>query len=124
MKKNKILLWILRIVPAFIMLQTVFFKFTSAPVTIYIFETLGVEPWGRYASGIGEIIAGVLLLIPRTTWMGATLGLLIMGGALMSHLTVLGINVDGGPDLFIMGIVAFVCCALNIWIHKPSSAGN
>ncbi len=117
--KVNIFYWILRVVAAFIMLQTLFFKFTGAPESIYIFETVGLEPFGRYASGIAELIASVLLLIPRTTWLGAIIALGVMGGAIMSHLTVLGIEVQGdGGTLFIMGIIVAISSAILLWTNR------
>ena len=111
--------WILRIIPAVLFLQTLFFKFTAAPESVYIFETLGMEPFGRIGSGIAELIAAILLLIPRTTWMGAVLGLGIISGAILSHLTILGIEVqnDGGT-LFILAIIIFISCLILIWQHR------
>ena len=67
--------WICRIVAAAILLQTLFFKFTGAAESIYIFTKVGLEPWGRIGSGIVELIAAILILIPRTTWLGAGLAL-------------------------------------------------
>ncbi len=117
--KVNIFYWILRVVAAFIMLQTLFFKFTGAPESIYIFETVGLEPFGRYASGIAELIASVLLLIPRTTWLGAIIALGVMSGAIMSHLTVLGIEVQGdGGTLFIMGIIVAISSAILLWANR------
>lgn len=111
--------WALRIIPALIFLQTLFFKFTGAPESVYIFEMLGAEPIGRYGSGIAELIASILLLIPRTTWMGAVFGLGIISGAILSHLTVLGIEVQGdGGTLFILAVVVFVCCAILVWKNR------
>ena len=94
----KIILWILRILAALIMLQTLYFKFTAAPESIYIFSTLGMEPYGRIGTGIGELIASILLLYPRTTGYGAVICLGLMSGALFFHITKLGIVVqnDGG----------------------------
>jgi uncharacterized membrane protein YphA (DoxX/SURF4 family) len=101
------------------MLQTLFFKFTGAPESIYIFETVGLEPFGRYASGFAVLIASVLLLIPRTTWLGAIIALGVMGGAIMSHLTVLGIEVMGdGGTLFIMGIIVAISSAILLWANR------
>jgi len=119
MKKNKIVLLLLRVIPAAIFLQTLFFKFTAAPESVYIFETLGMEPYGRIGSGIAELIASILLLIPNTTKWGAALGLGVIGGAIMSHLTKLGIVVqDDGGTLFIMAVVVFICCAILVWNHR------
>ena len=108
-KTTNIILWILRLVVAFILLQTLFFKFTAAPESVYIFETVGMEPWGRIGSGIVELIASILLLIPRTTWAGALLALGTIAGAIFFHLTKLGIEVKGdGGQLFIMALIVFV----------------
>src|SRR5205085_994167 len=87
--------WILRVIAAAILLQTLFFKFTAAPESVYIFTKVGAEPWGRIASGVVELFAAVLLLIPATTWLGAALAAGVMVGAVASHLTVLGIDVQG-----------------------------
>ena len=117
--KVHIFYWILRLVAAFIMIQTLFFKFTGAPESIYIFETVGLEPFGRYASGVAELIASVLLLIPRTTWLGALLALGVMTGAILSHLTVLGIVVqDDGGTLFIMALIVAISSAILLWANR------
>ena len=117
--KITIFSWILRLVAAFIMLQTLYFKFTGAPESIYIFETVGLEPFGRYASGVAELIASILLLIPRTTWLGAVIALGVIGGAIMSHLTVLGIEVmDDGGTLFGLTIAVFVSSAILLFLNR------
>jgi len=115
----KTLTWILRIIPAVIFLQTLYFKFTGAEESIYIFTTLGIEPYGRIGSGIIELIATILILMPRTTLLGALLGLGVITGAILSHLFVLGIEVqnDGGT-LFILAIITFLCCAFLVFLHK------
>ncbi len=117
--KVHIFYWILRLVAAFIMLQTLFFKFSGAPESIYIFETVGLEPFGRYASGVAELFASILILIPRTTWLGATLALGVMAGALVSHLTVLGIVVqnDGGT-LFAMALIVTLSSSILLWVNR------
>lgn len=103
-----VFLWILRLIAAIIMLQTLFFKFTAAPESIYIFSSLGMEPWGRIGNGILELIAAVLILYPRTTGLGAILATGLMTGALLSHLTKLGIVVqDDGGLLFIYALLVF-----------------
>ncbi len=121
MKNKTIINWVLRIIPALIFLQTLFFKFTAAPESVYIFETLGLEPIGRIGSGIAELIAAILLLIPRTTWMGAILGFGVISGAILSHLTTLGIEVQGdGGTLFILAVVTFICCGILIWQNRST----
>ena len=106
----KILKWILAIVAALILLQTLYFKFTGAEESIYIFETVGMEPWGRIGSGIAELIASVLLLIPATRAFGALMSLGVISGAIFFHLTKLGIEVQGdGGTLFYLALAVFIC---------------
>ncbi len=111
----------LRIIVAVILIQTLRFKFTAHPDSVYIFETVGLEPIGRIGIGIAELIAGILLLIPRTAWLGAALTLGIIGGAIMMHLTTLGIEVKGdGGVLFGTAVVTFVLSAIVLWLYKKS----
>jgi putative oxidoreductase len=101
--------WALQLIVAGILLQTLFFKFTGAPESVYIFSTLGAEPWGRLGSGVVELIAALLLLYPATITIGAILTLGVIAGAIVSHLTVLGIEVQGdGGLLFVLAGVVFV----------------
>lgn len=117
--KSSILIWIVKFTAVIILVQTLYFKFTGAEESVYIFSTLGVEPYGRIGSGIIELIASILILIPRTTLLGALLGLGTMLGAIVSHLLILGIEVknDGGT-LFILAIITFLCCAVLIYNQK------
>lgn len=118
-KSTNIILWILRIIAALIMLQTLFFKFSGAEESIYIFTTVGMEPAGRYCSGVAELIASILILIPATSWLGALLGLGVISGAIFFHLTKLGIEVQGdGGYLFALAVVVFVCCAIIAFISR------
>lgn len=120
-KPMTIISWILRGVAAVILLQTLYFKFTAAPESVYIFTTLGLEPWGRIGTGVIELIASVLLLIPRTATFGALLSLGVISGAIFSHLTRLGIAlplVDDHGELFALAVIVF-CCSLGvIAIHR------
>ena len=118
-KKENIVSWVFQVVAALILLQSLFFKFTGAEESIYLFEQLGVEPWGRIATGLAELAAGILLLIPRTASVGAVLALGIVGGAILSHLTVLGIVVqDDGGSLFVLAIVVLVSSAVVAFIRR------
>ncbi len=111
---------ILRVVAAAILLQTLFFKFTGAKESVYIFSTLGLEPWGRIGSGVAELIASGLLLLPRTVIFGAVLTLGVISGAIMSHLTKLGIAlpaVDDHSELFALAILVFACSVALTVIH-------
>jgi len=119
MQKTIILLWILRVLAAVILLQTLFFKFSGAEESVYIFSTLGMEPWGRIGTGIVELIASVLLLLPRTTAFGALLALGTMSGALFFHITRLGIEVRGDHgQLFLYALLVFVSCLILSWSFR------
>ncbi|WP_394766911.1 DoxX family protein [Ferruginibacter sp.] len=119
MKPKLIFSWALRIVAAVILLQTLYFKFTAHPESVELFTKLGVEPWGRIGTGVIELVTSILLLIPSTVFVGAFLGIGLMAGAIVSHLTVIGIESKGdGGQLFMLAITVMVCClvilALNI----------
>jgi hypothetical protein len=111
--------WILQAIVALILFQTLFFKFTAAEESVYIFSTLGMEPWGRIGSGVVELIACILLFRPRTAPLGATLAIAVISGAIISHLTKLGIVVknDGGL-LFILALVVFFGSAAILFIRR------
>lgn len=111
-------IWILRLVAAIIMLQTLYFKFTAQPESVQLFTKLGMEPYGRIGTGILELIASILILIPRYTGYGATIGLILMTGALYFHLTKIGIYFNGDPLLFIYAVITFVCCAILMYIYR------
>ena len=105
--KNRITL-LIRIGVALILLQTLFFKFSGALESVYIFSTLGIEPVGRIGSGIVELIAAILLFVPNLIWLGAGLALGVISGAIFSHLTVLGIVIlDDGGTLFALALMVF-----------------
>ncbi len=111
--------WILRLAAAVILLQTLFFKFTASEESVYIFSTIGMEPWGRIGTGVLELIAALLLLIPRTTAIGAFLATGLMSGALFFHFTTLGIEVkaDGGL-LFVYALIVLVCALILLVVHQ------
>lgn len=117
--KTENTIWILRIIAAGILLQTLFFKFSGASESIYIFSALGVEPYGRIGSGIAELIVAILILIPKTTWVGALGGCGIMIGAILSHLLVLGIVVENdGGFLFLLAVITLLCCLGLLYFNK------
>ena len=119
MKTRSIVSWLLRILAALIMLQTLYFKFSASEESVYIFSTLGMEPWGRIGTGIAELIASILLLWPRTISIGALMAAGIMAGALVSHLTVLGISVKGdGGYLFALCLTVLVCSIVLIIMYR------
>ena len=123
MTLKNIFSWVLRIAAAVILLQTLYFKFSGHPESVELFTKLGVEPWGRIGTGIIELITGILLLIPATAFIGAFLGVGLMAGAILSHLTVIGIESKGdGGQLFMLAILVMVCCLLVLVIQKKQGA--
>ena len=114
-----VILWALKLLAAAIMLQTLFFKFTAAPESVYIFSTLGMEPWGRIGTGVMELLASALILIPTTSGVGALLGIGLMGGAIFFHLTKLGLVVqDDGGQLFIYALLVFISCVVLAFVYR------
>ncbi len=119
MKTNNILSWIFRLIAAIILLQTLFYKFTAAPESVYIFTELGLEPWGRIGVGVAELIVGILLLVPRMAWLGAVGGIGVIASAIFAHLSKLGIDVQGdGGTLFFMAMAVFVSCLIVLYLHR------
>lgn len=118
-RNEKVASLMCRIVAAVILLQTLFFKFSGAAESVYIFTKVGIEPWGRYATGAVEWVAAILLLIQCRAWMGALLAMAVMAGAIVSHLTVLGIVVmnDGGL-LFGLALTVLACSAAVAFLHR------
>ncbi len=118
-KPQRMLSRVCRLTAAVILLQTLYFKFTGAPESVYIFTKVGMEPWGRYGSGVAELIAAIFLLIPCRAWAGAILALGVMGGAIASHLTVLGIVVqnDGGL-LFGLALTVAAGSLVTLVLHR------
>lgn len=118
-KRHRIISWILQLIAAAILAQTLFFKFNGAPESKFIFTTLGVEPWGRVATGLAELVAVVLLLIPRLAVLGAGFSVALMLGAIGSHLTKLGIVVqnDGGL-LFGLALTVLVSSGVVLFLRR------
>ncbi|MFT5837460.1 MAG: putative membrane protein YphA (DoxX/SURF4 family) [Candidatus Azotimanducaceae bacterium] len=120
-KPQSIISWICQVAAAVILFQTLFFKFTAAPESVYIFEQVGAEPFGRYASGVAELIAGILLLIPALSWAGAFFAMGVMAGAIGTHLTVLGIVVqDDGGTLFALAVVVALASAVVAYLRRAA----
>src|SRR5882724_8938401 len=115
----KVLSWVLRIAAAIILLQTLYFKFTGVPESVYIFTKVHAEPWGRIGSGVMELVAAILLLTPRYTWLGSVLAAGATAGAILSHLTLLGIEVQGDKGLlFALALIVFLASTINLFLHR------
>lgn len=112
----KIVNWLCRLIAAIILLQTLFFKFSGAEESVYIFSAVQMEPWGRYLTGLAELLAAILILVPRLTVYGALLGAAIMAGAILTHLFILGVEVMGdGGLLFVYACTVLFCCLFLIY---------
>jgi len=123
LQQMKKLSWIFRITAAVILLQTLYFKFTAHPESVELFTKLGAEPWGRIGTGVLELITGILLLLPATVFLGAVSGAGLMTGAILSHLTVIGVESKGdGGQLFYLAITTFVCCMITAVIYHRQGA--
>ena len=113
--------WALRLIVAVILLQTLFFKFSGAKESVYIFSTVGMEPWGRIGSGVFELIASILLLLPATVTLGALMALAATGSAILFHLSVLGIALTAVGDhgeLFALAVVVTLCSLGVLLLHR------
>jgi hypothetical protein len=113
--------WTLQLIAAVILFQTLFFKFSGAKESIYIFSTVGMEPWGRIGSGVVELIASILLVIPATVTVGAIIALVTISGAIFFHLTKLGIAlpaVNDRGELFALAVVVFVVSLAILFIRR------
>jgi len=118
---KKYLPLVIRIIIAVLLIQTLFYKFTAHEDSVYIFEKAGLGDTGRIGSGIAELIAAILILIPRTIWIGATLTLGIIAGAILTHLTKIGIEVNGdGGTLFFMAIFIFILSSITLFLHRKN----
>ena len=116
---QRIAYFVARLLIAIILLQTLFFKFSASPESVYIFTAVGMEPWGRIGTGVLELVASVLIFIPALTWVGAGLALGLMAGALFMHLTRLGIEVQGDHgQLFIYALVVALCSLYVLWADR------
>ena len=106
----------LRITVAIIYIQTLYFKFTAHPDSVYIFTKMGVEPFGRISLGVIELIISICILIPKTKYAAIVMSIVIVLGALMSHIFILGIIVNGDNGLlfslacliFLLSIILFI----------------
>lgn len=136
--------WILVVFIAFVFIQSLFFKFAGSEETVIIFNTIAdwmagidilsaiAEPfrnYGGWAVGLTELVASILLLIPKTRLWGAVLALGTISGAIFFHLfTPLGVdravdsmgNTDGGV-LFYMACAVWVASAITIYLNRPSA---
>lgn len=116
---KKYILIALRLTIALILIQTLRYKFSAHPDSVYIFTKVGMEPFGRIGVGIIELIAAVLIIFPKTAWMGAAITLSVIGGALFLHLTILGIEINGdGGSLFFLALITEILSGFILWDQR------
>jgi len=119
--RQRVVSWVCQLVAAAIMIETLFFKFTAAPESVYIFRRMGTEPWWRWGQGIWELLASICLLVPRLRWMGGILTTGAMLAAILSHLTWLGFSIMGDHGLlFGMAVLTFTCGFTVMVMHRHS----
>jgi uncharacterized membrane protein YphA (DoxX/SURF4 family) len=118
MNLQSILIWVLRLIAAVILLQTLYFKFTGHEQSVKLFTQLGMEPWGRIGTGVLELVASFLILYPKTTAWGAGLGAGLMSGAIFFHITEIGLDFDGDYVLFTYAVVVFLACAILAYLFR------
>lgn len=117
--KFEVFVWIIKGIAAFIMLQTLFFKFSASEESVFIFSTLGIEPWGRIGTGVIELVASLLLIIPKTAFLGALISIGLMSGAIFSHLLFLGIEVKNDKgQLFLFALIVFFISIYIAFLNK------
>lgn len=122
MNLRVLLRWLPNLIASVILLQTLYFKFSAAPESVYIFSTIGAEPAGRIGSGVVELVAAVLLLWPAFAWAGALLALGTMSGAILTHITVLGVEVQGdGGTLFALAVIVAISSAWVLWRDRHNA---
>lgn len=118
---NKTIILIFRIVVAIILIQTLYFKFSAHPDSVYIFTKVGLEPYGRIGIGVLELIAAILILVPKTIWVGALLTVGLISGAILMHLTLLGIEINNdNGTLFYMAVSTFILSGFTLWYQRKN----
>ena len=119
MKKTSLLSFVIRIAISLIYLQTLYFKFTAHPDSVYIFSKLGLEPYGRIGIGMLELIVAILLVLNKTKLLSIIVSLGIITGAIASHLLVIGITIkEDHGGLFTLAIIIFTLNIVLIYLHK------
>jgi uncharacterized membrane protein YphA (DoxX/SURF4 family) len=127
LRKQSIVVFVLSLYIAFVFVQSLFFKWTGSEESIFIFATLrewsGIglfEPFGRFFIGFCELVASILLFVPRTRIWGAGMAIVIISGAIFFHLfTPLGVVIKGdGGLLFTLACGVWLSSAVILLIHR------
>jgi len=101
-------LWVLQIAAAGVFLMVGFLKLSGNAQLVGLFQAIGLGQWFRYLTGTLEVAGAILLLIPRTSGLGALMLVGVMVGAVMTHLFIVG----GSP---LMAIILLIVTGLVAW---------
>ena len=112
--EHKKIAWCFQLIIAGIFIPIGILKFMNNPADLEIFSQLGMEPAGRYIIGVLEILAGLMVLTNAVAAMGAFLGVGVMLGAMLAHMTVLGID----QTHFILLFIVFLSCCIVSFIRR------
>jgi len=125
--KKNIIVWILRLALAVMYLMMAIPKFGGQEITVLIFTQLGVEPWGRIATGVVELVTFILVIAPITTIYGILLSLVVISGAIVSHVAILGFvienssgSVSDGGEVFMTALIILALTFVNLYLHRES----
>ncbi len=123
-RRQRVVCLVCCLIAAGIMIETLFFKFTAAPESVYIFKRMGTEPWMRWVQGLWELAASIGLLVPDLRWAGGVLTTGAMAAAILSHMTWLGYSIQGDHGLlFSMALVTFTCGFTVMWTYRHHIPG-
>ena len=123
-RRQRVVCLVCCLIAAGIMIETLFFKFTTAPESVYIFKRMGTEPWMRWVQGLWELAASIGLLVPGLRWAGGVLTTGAMAAAILSHMTWLGYSIQGDHGLlFSMALVTFTCGFTVMWTYRHHIPG-
>jgi putative oxidoreductase len=104
-KITNLVLWVLQIAAAGMFLMVGFLKLSGNPQLVGLFEAIGIGQWFRYLTGTLEVAGAFLLLIPRTSGLGALMLTGVMVGAVMTHLFIVGGSPLGAIILLVVTTV-------------------
>jgi putative oxidoreductase len=100
-----VVLWVLQIAAAGMFLMVGFLKLSGNPQLVGLFEAIGIGQWFRYLTGATEVAGAFLLLIPRTSGLGALLLAGVMACAVVTHLLIVGGSPLGATILLVVTTV-------------------
>jgi len=116
--------WVTRLIVVAIFAMGAIPKFTTSAEELPLDDNLPMGMTSVYIIGAFEILAIILLLVPKTAVYGAILASLIMLGAIVSHFTVVGMEGDVLKQMFVMAIVAFLAAGATVFLRRKDLPGQ